>query len=79
MDLLAHHEPPIGTLGVIFSSGRKVIRSKNIPSSGCRSISSTFMLVYSALPGTNIGTQYTRSSRLYVVPGTGPSLVYLSP
>ena len=50
-------EPPIGTIGVIFSSGRKVIRSKNIASSGCLSMSSTFMLVYSADPGTNIGTQ----------------------
>ena len=50
-------EPPMGTIGVIFSNGRKVIRSKNIASSGCLSISSTFMLVYSADPGTNIGTQ----------------------
>ena len=50
-------EPPMGTSGVIFSSGRNVMRSKNIASSGCLSISSTFMFVYSALPGTNIGTQ----------------------
>ncbi len=50
-------EPPIGTIGVTFSSGRKVMRSKNIASSGWRSISSVFMLVYSAEPGTNIGTQ----------------------
>ena len=26
--------PPIGTLGVIFSRGRKVMRSKNMASSG---------------------------------------------
>ncbi len=50
-------EPPIGIMGVIFSSGRKVMRSKNMASSGWRSIRSLFMLVYSALPGTNIGTQ----------------------
>ena len=49
--------PPMGTMGVIFSSGRKVMRSKNMASSGCLSMSSTFMLVYSALPGTNMGTQ----------------------
>ena len=49
--------PPIGTIGVTFSKGRNVMRSKNIANSGCLSISSVFMLVYSALPGTNIGTQ----------------------
>ena len=72
-------DPPIGTIGVTFSRGRKVILSKNIASSGCLSISSVFMFVYSAEPGTNIGTQYMRSFLSYVVPGTGPSLVYLSP
>ncbi len=49
--------PPMGTIGVIFSKGRKVMRSKNIASSGCLSMRSVFMLVYSALPGTNMGTQ----------------------
>ncbi len=55
--------PPSGTMGVTFSKGRNVIRSKNIASSGCRSINSVFMLVYSAEPGTKSGTQYSRSSR----------------
>ena len=54
-------EPPMGTIGVTFSNGRNVIRSKNMPNSGCFFMSSSFMLVYSALPGTNMGTQYTRS------------------
>ena len=47
----------MGTIGVTFSNGRNVMRSKNMANSGCLSMSSTFMLVYSALPGTNIGTQ----------------------
>ena len=47
----------MGTIGVTFSNGRKVIRSKNIASSGCLSIRSVFMFVYSAEPGTNMGTQ----------------------
>ena len=50
-------EPPMGTIGVTFSRGRNVIRSKNIASSGCLSIRPVFMLVYSAEPGTNMGTQ----------------------
>ena len=67
--------PPGGTIGVTFSRGRKVMRSKNIASSGWRSISSVFIFVYSAEPGTKSGTQYSRFSRVYSLPGTGPSLV----
>ena len=47
--------PPGGTMGVIFSRGRKVIRSKKAATSGCSSICSMRMLKNSALPGTNWG------------------------
>ncbi len=50
--------PPGGTIGVTFSSGSLDIRSKKRPSSGCSSNCFLFMLVNSALPGTNIGSTY---------------------
>ena len=61
--------PPGGTIGVIFSSGRRLMRSKNLPISGCSSRTVEFILVNSALPGTNIGSTYCFScsgfSQLY--------------
>ncbi|CDF43637.1 unknown [Roseburia sp. CAG:182] len=61
--------PPCGTIGVTFSSGSRDMRSKKRPSSGCSSSCFWFMLVNSALPGTNIGRTYCFScfgfSQLY--------------
>ena len=48
--------PPGGTIGVTFSSGRNVMRSKNAATSGCSSICDWRMLTNSALPGTNCGS-----------------------
>ena len=48
-------EPPGGTMGVIFSSGKKVIRSKNAATSGFWSIWLFRIFRNSALPGTNSG------------------------
>ena len=48
--------PPGGTMGVIFSSGSIVIRSKNAATSGCSSIWLLRMFRNSALPGTNSGS-----------------------
>ena len=42
-------------MGVIFSRGRKVIRSKKAATWGCSSIWLRRMLKNSALPGTNWG------------------------
>ena len=50
--------PPGGTMGVIFSRGRKVMRSKKAATSGCSSIWARRMLKNSALPGTNMGSTY---------------------
>ena len=55
--------PPGGTMAVICSSGKKVIRSKNAVTSGCSAICCLFMLKNSALPGTNIGSTYCFSRR----------------
>ena len=61
--------PPGGTIGVTFSSGIRLMRSKNRPISGCSSSSFLFMFVNSALPGTNIGSTHCFSccgfSQLY--------------
>ena len=61
--------PPGGTIGVIFSNGRRLILSKKRPMSGCSSRTVEFILVNSALPGTNIGRTYCFSccgfSQLY--------------
>ena len=68
--------PPGGTMGVIFSRGIKVIRSKKAVTSGWASILSRFMLKNSALPGTNRGRNHrfswlglgflgSKSSQLY--------------
>jgi hypothetical protein len=61
--------PPSGIIGVIFSSGRRVMFSKNRASSGCSSSCFSFMFVNSALPGTNMGRIYCFSragfSQLY--------------
>ena len=63
--------PPGGTIGVIFSKGRRLIRSKNLPISGYFSKIVAFMLENSALPGTNIGSTYCFSccgfSQLYSI------------
>ena len=48
--------PPGGTMGVIFSSGSIVMRSKNAATSGCSSIWLLRMFRNSALPGTNSGS-----------------------
>ena len=50
--------PPGGTMGVTASRGRRLMRSKNRPISGCSARIAAFMLVNSALPGTNMGSTY---------------------
>ena len=61
--------PPSGTNGVIFSSGRRDICSKNVPISGLDSRIFAFILKNSAHPGTYIGRTYCFScasfSQLY--------------
>ena len=61
--------PPSGTIGVTFSSGRRLILSKKRPTSGCASNICWFIFPNSALPGTNIGSTYCFScfgfSQLY--------------
>ncbi len=47
--------PPSGTIWVTPASGSWVIRLKNVKSSGCSSVSLSFMTMNSALPGTKIG------------------------
>ena len=68
--------PPGGTMGVIFSRGRKVIRSKKAATWGCSSIWLRRILKNSALPGTNWGRTYrfswlgffpSRFSQLYSI------------
>ena len=63
-------------MGVIFSRGRKVIRSKKAATWGCSSIWLRRMLKNSALPGTNWGRTYrfswlgffpSRFSQLYSI------------
>ena len=60
---------PGGTMAVMCSSGRNVIRSKKAVTSGWSAICCLFMLKNSALPGTNIGRMYCFSrwgfSQLY--------------
>ena len=48
--------PPRGTICVTFSSGICVMRLKNVASSGCSSVSLSFIIMNSAEPGTKIGT-----------------------
>ena len=55
--------PPGGTMAVMCSSGRNVIRSKKAVTSGWSAICCLFMLKNSALPGTNIGRMYCFSRR----------------
>ena len=55
--------PPGGTMAVMCSSGRNVIRSKKVVTSGRSAICLLFMLKNSALPGTNIGRMYCFSRR----------------
>ena len=50
--------PPGGTIGVIFSRGSMVMRSKNAATSGCASIWLRRIFKNSALPGTNRGRMY---------------------
>ena len=63
--------PPGGTICVSPSSGIRLIRSKNLPISGCSSKTASFILANSALPGTNIGSTYCFScfgfSQLYSI------------
>ena len=63
--------PPSGTIGVTFSSGRRLILSKKRPTSGCSSNIWRFIFPNSALPGTNIGSTYCFSccgfSQLYSI------------
>ena len=62
-------DPPSGTNGVIFSSGKRDICSKNVPISGLDSRIFVFILKNSAHPGTYIGRTYCFScaafSQLY--------------
>ncbi len=53
--------PPIGTMGVMPSSGICVIRLKKVAIFGCSSISLSFITMNSAMPGTKIGTSYQSS------------------
>ena len=55
--------PPGGTMAVMCSSGKNVIRSKKAVTSGWSAICCLFMLKNSALPGTNIGRMYCFSRR----------------
>ena len=50
--------PPGGSIGVTSSSGIWVIRLKNVARFGCCAVSSSFIIMNSALPGTKIGTLY---------------------
>ncbi len=50
--------PPGGTILVTLVSGRKAMRSKKLPSSGCSSSCFWFMSVNSAQPGTYMGRMY---------------------
>lgn len=50
-------------MAVMCSSGRNVIRSKKVVTSGWSAICLLFMLKNSALPGTNIGRMYCFSRR----------------
>ena len=70
--------PPGGTMGVTRSRASKLMRSKNLPSSGCSSSCFAFMLVNSALPGTNRGRTY-RFSWLGFLPSRFSQLYSMRP
>ena len=53
--------PPGGTICVMPARGSCVIRLKKVASSGCSSVSLSFIIMNSALPGTKIGTLYILS------------------
>ncbi len=57
-DVMPMPAPPGSTMGVIFSSGRRDIRSNIVATSGCAVTVSRFIFIYSALPGTNMGSTY---------------------
>ena len=50
--------PPGGIMGVTFSRGIWVIRLKKVASLGCFAVSSSFIIMNSAEPGTKMGTLY---------------------